>query len=100
MTVFVVMMVSVTMAAFKYLNDSDYPSEYTHLYYESCQERVMDKNTDLKNFRAQKESEKLEVFTRCFVAVVVMMCFAVLKQSVDDGMERYNDQLVYVSSGW
>lgn len=36
MTVFVVMMVSVTMAAFKYLNDGDYPSEYTHLYYESC----------------------------------------------------------------
>ena len=40
----------------------------------------MDKNTDLKNFRAQKESEKLEVFTWCFVAVVVMMCFAVLKK--------------------
>ena len=36
MTVFVVMMVSVTMAAFKYLNDGDHPSEYTHLYYESC----------------------------------------------------------------
>lgn len=60
-----------------------------------AKERVMDKNTDLKNFRAQKESEKLEVFTWCFVAVVVMMCFAVLKQSIDDGLERYNDQLVY-----
>lgn len=35
--VFIVMMVSVTMAAFKYLNDGDYPSEHTHLYYESCQ---------------------------------------------------------------
>ncbi len=37
MTVFVVMMVSITVAAFKYLNDGDYPGEYTHLYYESCQ---------------------------------------------------------------
>lgn len=56
----------------------------------------MNKNTDLKNFRAQKEDEKLEVFTWCFVAIVVMMFLAVLKQSFDDGMERYNDQLVYV----
>lgn len=55
----------------------------------------MDKNTDLKNFRAQKESEKLEVLTWCFVAVVVMMCLAVLKQSIDDELERYNDQLFY-----
>lgn len=58
-------------------------------------ERAMDKNTDLKNFRAQKESEKLEVLTWCFVAVVVMMCLAVLKQSIDDELERYNDQLFY-----
>lgn len=55
----------------------------------------MNKNTDLKNFRAQKEDEKLEVFTWCFVAIVVMMFLAVLKQSIDDGLERYNDQLVY-----
>ena len=53
----------------------------------------MNKNTDLKNFRAQKE--ELEVFTWCFVAIVVMMFLAVLKQSIDDGLERYNDQLVY-----
>ena len=48
------------MAAFKYLNDSDYPSEYTHLYYmnHAKGESQSDKNTDLKNFRAQKESAK------------------------------------------
>ena len=57
MTVFVVMMVSVTMAAFKYLNDSDYPSEIRILYMNHAKERVMDKNTDLKNFRAQKKAK-------------------------------------------
>lgn len=55
----------------------------------------MDKNTDLKNFRS-KHDEKLEVFGWCFMAVIVMMCLAVLKQSFDDGMDRYNDQLAHV----
>jgi hypothetical protein len=50
--------------------------------------KIIDKNTDLKNFRVQKDSEKLEVFTWCFIAIVVMMCLAALKQSWDEGIER------------
>ena len=57
MTVFVVMMVSVTMAAFKYLNDSDYQANTRIFIMNHAKERVMDKNTDLKNFRAQKKAK-------------------------------------------
>jgi len=56
----------------------------------------MDKNTDLKNFRAQKEDEKLEAFTWCFIAIVVMMCLVALKQRFDEGLERYSEKLVYM----
>ena len=55
------MMVSVTMAAFKYLNDSDYPTNTRIFIMNHAKERVMDKNTDLKNFlERKKESEKLK----------------------------------------
>lgn len=48
----------------------------------------MDKNSDLKNFKAPKHEEKLDALTFYFFAIVIMICMAALKQSWDEGIER------------
>lgn len=58
----------------------------------------MDKNNDLKNFKATKHEEKLDAFIFCFFAIVIMICIAALKQSWDKGMERVVDNITIQSS--
>ncbi len=43
----------------------------------------MDKNTDLKNFHAQKEDEKLQVFSWCMYAIVIIMTLALMDTALD-----------------
>jgi len=58
----------------------------------------MDKNSDLKNFKAPKHEEKLDAFTFCFFAIVIMISIAALKQSWDEGIERVVDNINIQSS--
>jgi len=58
----------------------------------------MDKNSDLKNFKAPKHEEKLDAFTFCFFAIVIMISIAALKQSWDEGIERVVDNITIHSS--
>lgn len=58
----------------------------------------MDKNSDLKNFKAPKHEEKLDAFTFCFFAIVIMISIAALKQSWDEGIERVVDNINIHSS--
>lgn len=43
----------------------------------------MDKNTDLKNFRAQKEDEKLQVFSWCMYAIVIITTLVLMDSALD-----------------
>lgn len=58
----------------------------------------MDKNSDLKNFKAPKHEEKLDAFTFCFFAIAIMICMAALKQSWDEGIERVVDNITIQAS--
>ena len=43
----------------------------------------MDKNTDLKNFHAQKDDEKLQTFAWCMYAIVIIMTLALMDTALD-----------------
>lgn len=43
----------------------------------------MDKNTDLKNFHAQKEDEKLQVFSWCMYAIVIITTLVLMDSALD-----------------